>query len=305
MEQTCWNHLTTWVLQVRKWNFLIATGTQRSAAPCVCISARFCWQLRIQESNMIPHPFVLLHPVRSWKYDWIVLYDFQRPELSDHVKALAASICQLFHQNASTTESCCTLQQLTAKTHLLCKFFKLDRFFPPFYLHVARTRRCHPMEVGAACAAAGAAGLHLAGEARNISSLRNRFCFWFFTCSSQAFKEKESSKCCTEVTTGRTILRICTLSKAGTTGSNRLSTRRHCGIQVVSIRWFNSLECSHVHVPEADLFRADVEQAIGASSAVQDRLIVVWLGTWTHSNVDERCWAILCCFVELSCFFLQ
>lgn len=29
---------------------------------------------------------------------------------------------------------------------------------------------------------------------------------------------------------------------------------------------------------EADLFRADVEQAIGASSAVQDRLIVVWLG---------------------------
>ena len=28
---------------------------------------------------------------------------------------------------------------------------------------------------------------------------------------------------------------------------------------------------------EADLFRADVEQAIGASSAVQDRLIVVRL----------------------------
>lgn len=84
---------------------------------------------------------------------------------------------------------------------------------------------------------------------------------------------------CTEVTTERTILRICTLSKAETTGSNRLSTRRHCEIQVVS-KIQHSLECSRSCMLniEADLFRADVEQAIGASSAVQDRLIVVWLG---------------------------
>jgi len=73
--------------------------------------------------------------------------------------------------------------------------FKLDPFFPPaFYLHFARTRRRHPMEVGAACAAAGAAGLHLAGEARNISSLRIFVIFQvLLTCSSsQDFKEKES-----------------------------------------------------------------------------------------------------------------
>lgn len=56
--------------------------------------------------------------------------------------------------------------------------------------------------------------------------------FCRLTCSSsQAFKEKESWMYgCTEVTTVRTILRICTLSKAETTGSNRLSTRRHVWI---------------------------------------------------------------------------
>lgn len=27
--------------------------------------------------------------------------------------------------------------------------------------------------------------------------------------------------------------------------------------------------------------------------------------TWTHSDIDERCWAVLCCFVELCCLFLH
>lgn len=59
-------------------------------------------------------------------------------ELSNQIKALAASKCRLFHENASTAQFWCTLQQLTAKTYLLCKFFKLDPFFPPaFYLHFA------------------------------------------------------------------------------------------------------------------------------------------------------------------------
>ena len=92
-------------------------------------------------------------------------------ELSNQIKALAASKCRLFHENASTAQFWCTLQQLTARTYLLRKISSWTRFFPPaFYLHFARTRRRHPMEVGAACAAAGAAGLHLAGEAMNISS---------------------------------------------------------------------------------------------------------------------------------------
>jgi len=111
---------------------------------------------------------------------------------------------------------------------LLCKMFKLDPFFPPaFYLHFARTRRRHPMEVGAACAAAGAAGLHLAGYNR-----ANYF---------ENLHLKQS--------------------------------RNYRKQQIVH--------------SQADLFRADVEQAIGASSAVQDRLIVVsalLLGVTAHTN---------------------
>lgn len=83
------------------------------------------------------------------------------------------------------------------------------------------------MEVGAACAAAGAAGLHLAGYNR-----ANYF---------ENLHLKQS-------------------------------------------RNFRKQQIVH---SQADLFRADVEQAIGASSAVQDRLIVVsalLLGVTAHTN---------------------
>eukprot|EP00438_Fugacium_kawagutii_P016111 Skav235800 [mRNA] locus=scaffold1267:177393:191873:- [translate_table: standard] len=95
---------------------------------------------------------------------------------------------------------------------------------------VFRRTSHYPMEVGAACAAAGAAGLHLAGYNR-----ANYF---------ENLHLKQS-------------------------------------------RNFRKQQIVH---SQADLFRADVEQAIGASSAVQDRLIVVsalLLGVTAHTCLGK------------------
>ena len=224
-------------------------------------------------------------------------------ELSNQIKALAASKCRLFHKNASTTQFWCTLQHFTAKTYLtylLCKFF--NPFFPPaFYLHFARTRRRHPMEVGAACAAAGAAGLHLAGEARNIRLWDFLSFFRYVLRVRHKLLKRRNHQCMAALR-----LQPCELFwEFAPQAKQELPEATDCplaGRYESEIQ--HSLECSRscmFHI-EADLFRADVEQAIGASSAVQDRLIVVWLG---YLNTFEHRWKMLGPALLLVPTFLQ
>ena len=153
---------------------------------------------------------------------------------------------------------------------------------------IARDPTCHPMEVGAACAAAGAAGLHLAGVdamendawwkwmemVGNGGNMIYQHLIWSHRCIVDSGRNRSANEsvrgnmhaqtlcsiiimqphsrrhfCRTDAlrfglfglrlfghsgqrayaqaTTGPTTLKICTSSRAGTSRSSRLSTRRY------------------------------------------------------------------------------
>ena len=193
---------------------------------------------------------------------------------------------------------------LLPKPICFASFSSWTRFFPPpFYLRFARTRRRHPMEVGAACAAAGAAGLHLAGEARNISSLR---IFVVLRVGHHKLLKRRNHQCMAALRLQPSEL----FWEFAPQAKQELPKATDCPLAgTYESQIQHSLECSRsciFHI-EADLFRADVEQAIGASSAVQDRLIVVWLGclTFEHRWKMLGCALLLCWTLFLVPTFLQ